>query len=181
MTKENNSHKEKTITLSKLNPQEYRLWEMKARATLGVYGVLDIVEGKEPDPTPRNPDGTARAITQQLRPRVEKWTRGHDLAREALLKCLESAELLKVSTVQDSAPEIWNRLKEEYGQVLDIEYIRADYALHALKKDNQTSMNDHINQFTKLLQDLEYHKPENASAKDKKIINLIFIDSLDKD
>jgi hypothetical protein len=31
---------------------------MTARATLGVYGVLDIVEGKEPDPTPLNPDGT---------------------------------------------------------------------------------------------------------------------------
>jgi hypothetical protein len=123
MAEENNNHKEKTITLSKLKPQEYRLWAMTARATLGVYGVLDIVEGKEPDPTPLNPDGTIRVINPQMRARIEKWKRNHELAREALLRSLESAELLKVSAVQQSAPAIWSRLQDEYGQVLDIEYI----------------------------------------------------------
>ena len=44
---EENNHKDKTITLAKLKPHEYRLWAMTARATLGVYGVLDIVEGKD--------------------------------------------------------------------------------------------------------------------------------------
>ena len=66
MADENNNRKEKTISLSKLKPEEYRLWVMTARATLGVHGVLDIVEGKEPDPTPVNPDGTVRAINAQL-------------------------------------------------------------------------------------------------------------------
>ena len=50
-----------------------------------------------------------------------------------------------------------------------------------LSRDNKTSMNDHINQFTKLLQDLEYNKPPNALGKNKGIINLTFISSLYKD
>ena len=41
-------------------------------------------------------------------------------------------------------------------------------------------MDDYINQFTKLLQDLEYHKPTNIEEKEKGIINLTFIVSLDK-
>ena len=86
MAEQNNNHKEKTITLSKLKPQEYRLWAMTARATLGVYGVLDVVEGNEPDPTPRNPDGTVRTINPQVRARIEKWNRNHELAREALTR-----------------------------------------------------------------------------------------------
>ena len=40
----NSDRRDKTIALAKLKPQEYRLWAMTARATLGVYGVLDIVE-----------------------------------------------------------------------------------------------------------------------------------------
>ena len=83
--------------------------------------------------------------------------------------------------MQNNAPAIWNRLQEEYGQILDIEYIRADYEFHALKKDSRISMNDHINRFTKLLQDVEYNKPPNVPPKDPGIVNLTFIASLGKD
>src|SRR5881394_301194 len=120
MADENNNRKEKTISLSKLKPEGYRLWVMTTRATLGVHGLLDIVEGREVDPTPTNPDGTVGVINAQLRSRIQKWKRNHELAREALLRSLEPAELVKVDA-EDSAFTIWNRLGEEYGQVLDSE------------------------------------------------------------
>ena len=103
MAEEN--RKDNTITLSKLKPDEYRLWAMTARATFGVHGVLNIVEGKEPDPTPINPDGTVGAINPQLRARIQKWQRNHKRAREALLRSLDSTELGTVDT-QDSAHTI---------------------------------------------------------------------------
>src|SRR6266496_2077909 len=175
------STKDKTIILTKLRPQEYRLWAMQARATFGVYEVLDIVEGREPDPTPRDAGGNAIGpIGAAVRSNIDKWNRKHALAKEALLKVLEPTELLKIVGVQDSASAIWNLLRDEYGQVLNIKYIRADYELHILRKDEKTSMDDHINQFTRLLQDLEYHKPANAKAKGKGIINLTFVASLGK-
>src|SRR5437667_10889876 len=96
----------------------------------------------------------------------------HALAREALLKSLELAEMMKVYSVRESAATIWTCLHEEYGQVLDIEYIRADNQFHALRKTPETSMNDHINQFTKHLQDVEYHKPGMLLQKTKEQLTL---------
>ena len=101
-----------------------------------------------------NANGAIPVITAALRTRINDWNRRHALAREALLKALDSGELMKVYPVRESAPAIWTRLHEEYGHVLDIEYIRADNQFHALRKAPDTSMNDHIDQFTKLLQDV---------------------------
>ena len=89
MAEEYNDRRDRTIILTKLKPQEYRLWVITARATFDVHGVLDIVEGRAPDPTPVNPDGTPGAINTQLRSKIQKWKRNHGLAREALLKALE--------------------------------------------------------------------------------------------
>src|SRR5579864_5935485 len=119
------THKDKSITLAKLKPQDYRLWVMTASATLGIHGVLDIVNGSEQDPTPVNPDGTIGAINAQLRSKIQKWKRNHELAREALLRSLEPGELNKVSAVHHSAPAIWSCLKQEYGRAIHVEYVRA--------------------------------------------------------
>ena len=177
------SHKhEKTITLNKLVPTDYRMWVVQAEATFGVHECLEIVRGTEPNPTPPiNAHGNLPAINAALRIRINDWNYRHARAREALLRCLEPAEMIKVYSVKDSATAIWTRLYEEYGQVLDIEYIRADNQFHVLRKAPETSMNDHINQFTKNLQDVEYHKPPNATSKDKGTINLAFIASLGDD
>src|SRR5579859_6445983 len=47
-----------------------------------------------------------------------------------------------------------------------------------LHKEKDTAMNGHIDQFTKLLQDLEYHKPPDSTPKDKDTVNLTFLGSL---
>jgi hypothetical protein len=59
---------ERTITLSQLKPNEYRLWVVQTEATFQVHKCLDIVLGKEPNPTPTDDDGTPLGpIGEQLR------------------------------------------------------------------------------------------------------------------
>src|SRR5436309_13767510 len=113
-----------------------------------------------------------------IRVRINDWNRRHVRAREALLKCLNSADLMKVYSVRESASAIWTRLHEEYGQVLNLEYMRANNEYYMLRKAPETSMEDHINQFTKLRQKAEYHKPPDAQAETDRNANLVFLSSL---
>src|SRR5216117_1432892 len=95
-----------------------------------------------------------------------------------LLKCLNSADLMKVYLVRESSSAIWTRPHEEYGQGLNLEYMRANNEYRMLQKVTETSMEDHINQFTKLHQKAEYHKPPNAQAETDRNVNLVFLLSL---
>src|SRR5437667_11306389 len=56
--------------------------------------------------------------------------------------------------------------------------MRADNEYHLLCKAPETTMDDHINQFTKLRQKVEYHKPPNAQANTDGMANLAFLSSL---
>ena len=87
----NETHKQdKTITLNKLVPTEYRMWVVQAEATLGVHGCLDIVRGIEQNPTPAvDANGILPPINAALRNKINDWNRRHALAREALLRCLQ--------------------------------------------------------------------------------------------
>ena len=89
---------------------------------------------------------------------IDSWENRHTLAREALLKCLDCSELIRVVDVEESAPAIWNRLREEFGHVLDIEYVRADAEFHTLKKDDKTPINKHLDNFITLLNLREYQQ-----------------------
>ena len=91
--------------------------------------------------------------------------------------CLNSANLIKVYSVGESAAGIWTRLHEEYGQVLNLEYMRANNEYHILCKAPETSREDHINQFIKLRQKAEYHKLPNAQANIDGMVNLVFLTS----
>ena len=134
---------ERTITLNKLDSSKYRMWVVQAEATLGVYECLEIVRGTEQDPTPPlNANGNLPPINAALRARINDWNRRHVRAREALLKCLNSADLMKVYSVRESASAIWTRLHEEYGQVLNLEYMRANNEYYMLRKAPETSMED---------------------------------------
>jgi hypothetical protein len=99
----------KTIKLNKLKPNEYRLWVVQSEAIFEVYKCLKLVLGKEPKPTPSPDDSDDESAS------VTSWDTLHALAREALLRSLEPSDLIKVITVKDSAPAIWKRLADEYG------------------------------------------------------------------
>jgi hypothetical protein len=125
--------RKKTIRLTALRPENYRLWVAQSEFTFRVHGVLDIVLGREPNPeravlsTPSDEssgDADAaqeRPITAAQRRSIEKWEHRHDLRRQA---CLEPAELIKVYQLQ-SAHEIWKRLADEYGAISDFKRAQA--------------------------------------------------------
>src|SRR5271155_573841 len=112
---------EKTIRLTGLIRENYSLWASQSESTFRVYGVLDLVLGHEPSPEraasspPSDTPGDAdveRPITAAQRKSIEQWQQRHDLARPALLTCLEPAEPTKVYHLR-LAPEIWKRLAEK--------------------------------------------------------------------
>src|SRR5436305_5826212 len=166
----------KKLTLREFKPDEFKVWEVAVKSTLRLNKLLGIVDGTDLDPTPRNPDGTPRAIPPQLRARVSKWEIDHERARDALISCLPATEILKLGDINASA--IWQRLHDEYGRSSNLEYVRSSNALALLKKDDNTSMNDHINRFEQLVYDVNYNKPVNTPNLQDSVVNLKFLNTL---
>jgi hypothetical protein len=108
---------------------------------------------------------------------MEKWQLRHDIARQALPAGLQPAELTKVHHRQ-SAREIWKRLADEYGGVSDLKRAQANTAFYSLYQSSTTTMQDHINAFTKLQQEVNYHRESPLSDVD---VNLAFLQSLGED
>jgi len=170
-----------TIKLNKLKPNEYPLWAVQAEATFEVYKCLNIVLGKEAKPTPVNEAKPLESLGTEVRAQVLSWETRHALAREALLRSLGPTDLIKVIPVKDSAPAIWSRLKDEYGKSFDFEYLRVNAEFQNLRKDQKTTMKDHINKFNALLQEVDYKRPAEIAELGRAAINLYFLHSLGRD
>ena len=170
---------ERTIALTPLKPNEYLLWVVQTEATFGVHKCLDIVLGNEPNPTPIDDDGTPLGpIGQRLQATITSWETRYALATEALLKALQPADLLKVLAYRNSAPDIWTRLRDEYGRRLDFEYIRVNSEFQSLRKTKEVTMDVHITHFNQLLQEVEYNKSPEIPAMKSEAVNLQFFQSL---
>src|SRR5579859_4309967 len=87
----------------------------------------------------------------------------------------------KSSLSKESAAAIWTRLKDEYGKSLDFEYIRVNAEFQSLRKDQKTSMTDHVNKFNSLLQAVNYNRPPEIDELGTASINLSFLQSLGSD
>jgi hypothetical protein len=113
------------ITLREFKPESYKVWEIATKATLSYNKLFDILDGTRIDPTPRDDNGAIiRPIPAELNDQVEKWHHDHERARDAIIRCLPDAELLKLDDVQDSVTAIWKRLSNEYGRASNLEYVR---------------------------------------------------------
>jgi gag-polypeptide of LTR copia-type len=178
---------EKTIRLTGLVPENYRLWASQSESIFRVFGVLNIVLGRESHPHPERAASSTlsdtqsdtdvqveRPITAAQRKSIEQWQSRHDLARQALLTCLEPTELTKIYHLQ-LAHEIWKRLADEYGAVSDLKRAQASAAFYTLQKRSSMSMPNHINAFTQLQQEVNYHREAPLSNID---VNLTFLQSL---
>jgi hypothetical protein len=167
------------ITLREFKPESYKVWEMSTKATLKFNMLFNIVNGTDPDPTPRDNDGTIlRPIPAATKVLVDKWNHDHERARDAIIRCLPDAELLKLDDVQDNVTAIWKRLHDEYGRPSNLEYVRASNDLTNLKKDEKTTINDHINRFEQLVHDVNYNKPSNTKNMEESVVNLKFLNTL---
>ena len=88
------------ITLREFKPESYKVWEIATKAQLKFNMLFDIVDGTLPDPTPRDENGAVlRPIPGALKDEVEKWQHDHERARDAIIRCLPDAELLKLDDV----------------------------------------------------------------------------------
>src|SRR5437667_12036360 len=74
-----------------------------------------------------------------------------------------------------NAAKIWSRLEVEYG---DMRRNIAETALYTLRKDTTISMEDYINKFTGLIQEIDLHRPKEIPEMSIAQINLTFIRSL---
>jgi hypothetical protein len=144
------------------------------------YNMLfNIVDGTLTDPTPRDDNGAAlRPIPAATKVLVDKWQHDHERARDAIIRCLPDAELLKLDDIQDNVTAIWKRLHAEYGRPSNLEYVRASNDLTNLKKDEKTTINDHINKFEQLVHDVNYNKPSNTKNMEESVVNLKFLNTL---
>src|SRR5277367_4612339 len=167
------------ITLREFKPESYKVWEISTKATLRYNKLFDIVDGTVTDPTPRDDTGAIlRPIPGALKDQVEKWQHDHERARDAIIRCLPDAELLKLDDVQDDVTAIWKRLSNEYGRSSNLEYVRASNDLTNLKMDEKTTINDHINKFEQLVHDVNYNKPSNTGNMEESVVNLKFLNTL---
>ena len=78
---------------------------------------------------------------------------------EALLKCLNKVDKTKVFRTTEAA-NIWSCLDKEYGHISDMRRNIAGTALYTLRKDPTISMEDYINKFTGLIQEIDLHRPK---------------------
>ena len=150
--------KPRTITLNKFeNTDYYQLWWRQVESTFDVWNVTDIVLGKEKRPESDDV-------------KIKDWDRRHKLAKEALFSALKPQQMLRVSHLK-SAHEIQQRLDKEYGKISELKYAQIDAKLHSLRKADNISMKDHIDEFENLQYQLEFHS---GKAIEKKDVNVAF-------
>jgi hypothetical protein len=169
----------KIIKLEKLKPGGYRPWVVQTEATLEVHGCLEIVLGTELKPSEDEDEDGSDLFTAHLA--IKSWLTRHALGRQALLAALEPNDLMNVVPVSNDASAIWLRLKDKYGKSLDFEYIRVNSEFQSLREDRKTSLNDHINEFNRLLQAVNYNRPPEIPAFTSAAVNLSFLQSLGPD
>jgi gag-polypeptide of LTR copia-type len=96
------------------------------------------------------------------------------------LKSFDKPTPSKVQQLE-TANEIWKRLSDEYGHISEHKLASAEAAFHQLEKSSKMSMKLHIDQFTVLQQEVDYHRPEGIAPMSSVQINLIFLRSLGKE
>src|SRR5271155_601675 len=152
---------------------------MSTKAMLKYNKLFNIVDGTDTDPTPRDDDGRIlRPFSAATRDQVEKWKHDHERAREVIIRYLPDSELLKLDDVQDDVTTIWKRLNDEYGRPSNLEYVHAFNDLTNLKKDEKTTINDHINKFEQLVYEVNYNKPSDTKNMEESVVNLKFLNTL---
>jgi reverse transcriptase-like protein/integrase-like protein/Pol polyprotein/LTR polyprotein gag-polypeptide-like protein len=170
---------ERKITLREFKAQSYKVWEMATKAHLQVHGLFGILDGTDPDPRPRDDDGRILApLGPTISTQYEKWKHNEERTRDAIIRCLPDAELLKLEDVQHDVAAMWKRLHDEYGRSSNLEYVRASNELTTLKKDDKTTINDHIDKFEKLVHEVNYNKPSGTTKMEDAVVNLKFLNTL---
>ena len=158
---------DKPIVLNKLNPNIYRTWAIQAKSSLVFFECWNIVTGEEQEPPANRPN--LRAL---YRARASQ-------AHNALMSAVDSRDVFQVQGLA-SAKEIWDRLKTAFGKTDQIKFVESLFKICRLSKEISTSLTDHIRTFEALIDDYNYHCPDNVQMP-LGTRNLLFIASLGTD
>jgi len=178
------------IQLKSFDPDDFPAWAHKAQRFFSQYGLWDIVTGKRKNPagdvepstksgvvdlghidlsTDSETEPNARILVGNPDPNkphevsVYEWNHQHSLAYNYLMNALEdqTAAYARCYTAKDAA-EVWERLQAQYGGQSDARLILLEHKLSELKKTPDTSMKKHIDNFSELIERIQYHLPLEA-------------------
>ena len=107
------------------------MWRAQAETTFTLHNCLTIVKGEELRPVPLQ----GQNITPAIRKLQKEWDICHYKAKNALLKALDDAQLVSVYNL-NTAAEIWQKLKNEYGRVSLAVYTRVIAAFYPEEERN---------------------------------------------
>jgi len=178
-------------------PENYRTWSHMARIFFVQHELFGIVNGNEPnlagDVIPKVHDGLVRladgsilhgdpAPTWSAQQRsVWDWNHRHGLAYGFIMKSLTDnpAAYSKVIDCK-TAHDVWETLAKEYGQSSNVILRVLEAQLSTLFKKEDTPMAEHVDTFSQLIEQINYHlKPEEKWSNER--INRTFFGTLSID
>ena len=157
-------------------PENYRTWSHMARIFFVQHELFDIVNGNV-----SNPAGDPTPTWSDEQRRIWDWNRRHGLAYGFIMKSLTDnpAAYSKVIDCK-TAHDVWEILAKEYGQSSNVVLRVLEAQLSALIKKDETSMAEHVDTYSQLIEQINYHiKSEEKWSNER--INRTFFGTLSID
>ena len=167
------------IPLKSFDPDDFPAWAHKAQCFFSQYSLCDIVIGKRKNPAGDVEPSTKSSIID-LGPSSEstpgrrilirkpdpnephevdvyEWNHQHSLAYNYLMNVLENHTVAyaRCYTTKDVA-EVWERLQAQYSGLNDAQLILLEHKLSQLKKNPDISMKKHVDNFSELIECIQF-------------------------
>jgi hypothetical protein len=177
----------------------YRTWADMAKSFFIQHKLFGIVNGSEPNPAgnvlPQSHDGEIRfadgtilddgdrnvpaPLWSEETKNIWEWNRKHTLVYGFLKGALIEEPTAYAKVIDcTTAQEIWTTLAKEYGQSSNVMLRVLESMLQALYKEDGTSMADHVDKYSQLIEQINYHlKPAEKWTNER--INCTFFGTLD--
>jgi hypothetical protein len=177
----------------------YRTWKDMAKSFFIQHKLFGIVNGSDLNPAgnvlPQSHDGEIRLANGTILNSIDsnkpdpswseettaiwEWNRKHTLIYGFLKGSLidEPAAYAKVIDCV-TAKDIWTTLAKEYGQSSNVMLRVLEAQITTLYKEDTTSMADHVNQYSQLIEQINYNLNSDEKWSNERI-NRTFFGTLD--
>ena len=188
------------LTLGKFDADDFYNWMHTARRFFVQYKLWDIVTGDSVNPAGDvepsvysgkidlggSPEADGRFLLGTPNPEkpheinVYKWNERHSLAYNYLLDAVKSDRAAYSRIVGcKTAADAWTKLVTQYGTRSEAKLGILEERLHLLKKTPEIPMDKHIDDFSRIMEQIQFHNPPESRWK-KGTINRRFLGTLDK-
>src|ERR1700685_1080027 len=168
---------------------QYKLWDIVIGDSVNPAGDVEpsVVSGKIDLGETAGPIGTAGRFLQgnpdPAKPHevnVYRWNERHSLAYNYLLDSVapDPAAYSRIVSCKTAA-DGWTKLVTQYGTRSDAKLSVLEDKLFFLKKTPAVSMSIHVDNYTRLVQQIQFHNPP-AKRWEPDTINRRFLGTLDK-